>query len=697
MKLQYFLIPLIAVSISLLSACTSTPSHKTLQAGVEIHNYLASISQSDDAEMLDAIRQYEPGAEFPKETWSNSVQNILLLYRNGLTGDYKEFNYQRLEKLVISQPELLTLVLQLYPINRTTILKTLNYETSLPKELALNAAIEANIDPTLVLPAPKGGFVDTVTPLIHSASIVLYNKIESSKNTVEYRRVGNEEWMESFDLTWEPVYGSLSGSLVYLDADTSYDVRVTVIEESNTSTHNFSFSTKPNTPPINPDKIYYLSDIYSGGQLNLEELNIFGSEDGYAKIVGDGTVIDAGNDVLSAVHIGRQAYVMLENLTIKGGRRYGIYSDRTHHIWIEGCDISNFGRAPAEHRNGIAYQNDTVTTPINYDSGIYLEKTGVSVIEDCNIHTPNVGANHWGYGHPKGANAIQVWAFHPSEEYRGQMIIRNNRLYGTNEIRFNDVIEGRKNTWRNGGFVRDSAIYGNYLAYANDDLIELDGGQRNVLFYDNELTQGYAGVSIAPNMLGPSYIFHNYIHDLGDQRKKEWTAIKAGGLLSKPSGKAFIIENLIVTNRNGIAASRVANDNTFWLDVRNNIIITRKNSNKVGYGIFDEQYYDGSSFLNNLIHNVSTGRPKTQFTATETSIHPLSYDEEFVSSITESIRNATLPLSPEFLLPAISREINVNTDLTETSTNTENTSVINTCDTECSNKRLVVIGITQSE
>jgi hypothetical protein len=235
-----------------------------------------------------------------------------------------------------------------------------------------------------------------------------------------------------------------------------------VIDEENTSIYNFSFSTKPNSPPIDPNKIYYLSEIYSGGQLNLEELNIFGSEDGYAKIVGDDTVIDAGNDVLSAVHIGRQAYVMLENLTIKGGKRYGIYSDRTHDIWIRGCDISNFGRHPAELRNGIAYQDDTVTSPINYDSGIYLEKTGVSVIENCDIHTPNLGANHWGYGHPKGANAIQVWAFHPDEEYRGQMIIRNNKLYGTNELRFNDVIEGRKNTWRNGGFVRDSAIYGNY-------------------------------------------------------------------------------------------------------------------------------------------------------------------------------------------------------------------------------------------
>lgn len=100
------------------------------------------------------------------------------------------------------------------------------------------------------------------------------------------------------------------------------------------------------------------------------------------------------------------------------------------------------------------------------------------MIEECEVHSPNLGANNWSVGHPKGANALQVWAYHDSDAYRGEFIVRNNRFYGSQDHRFNDVIEGRMNTERRGGFVKNSAIHGNYLAYANDDLIEIDGGSR---------------------------------------------------------------------------------------------------------------------------------------------------------------------------------------------------------------------------
>lgn len=73
-------------------------------------------------------------------------------------------------------------------------------------------------------------------------------------------------------------------------------------------------------------KIYYLSEIYNGGQLDLEALNIYGSEDGYAKVIGDGETIIANEDDLSAVNIGSQSYIILENLTIESGVRYGIFA-----------------------------------------------------------------------------------------------------------------------------------------------------------------------------------------------------------------------------------------------------------------------------------------------------------------------------------------------------------------------------------
>ena len=240
----------------------------------------------------------------------------------------------------------------------------------------------------------------------------------------------------------------------------------------------------------------------------------------------------------------------------------------------------------------------------------------------------------------------------------------HNRFYGTPDHRFNDVIEGRGNFDRSGAFVRDSAIYNNYLAFANDDLIEIDGGQANVLVYDNEMTQGYCGISTAPNMIGPSYVFHNYIHDLGDERGKEWTAIKMGGLMSRPGGVTNVFENLIITNRNGIASSGVAGDSTYWVNAKNNIIITRSYNNMVGYGIYDKHLYEGSVFKNNLIYNTASNGPFVQAIIGDDFYHSWSEQADKIDDVLNSGSSLNLAIEPRFVIPNFSRSIQVSSTAT---------------------------------
>ena len=544
----------------------------------------------------------------------------------------------------------------LYPIDTAKWMKIISTYSGLSKNDIYESAITAGLDPSIVFAASASGFEDTATPLINSIGLVIYGQDEESTATVKFRAEDDTYWREGLDLAWEPIYGSFAGSIVYLEANTTYHIEVTITDSyGDIVEHSFQTTTKPNTPPIDPNKIYYLSEIYSGGQLDLEALNIEGSEDGYAKIIGDGPVIEAGSDVLAAVNIGNNSYVMLENLTVKGGQRYGIFAKKAHHIWIKGCNVSGYGREAVDIRDGIAYSSTTNNSPINYDSGIYLERSGIAVIEECEVHSPNLGANSWAAGHPKGANALQVWAYHDSDAYRGEFIVRNNRFYGAPDHRFNDVIEGRKNFERRGGFVKNSAIYGNYLAYANDDLIEIDGGQQNVLVYDNEMEQGYAGISIAPNTLGPSYIFHNYIHNLGDETGKEWTAIKAGGLISKPAGRTFVFENVIDVERNGIAASKVNNDTTFWVTTQNNIIFTKNTGYSVGYCIFDKENYSGSTSTNDLCFNENSADARYEFNLDNVVEHPYSDDFSYIESL-QSVPKPTLYVSEEFKIPNFSSE-----------------------------------------
>ncbi|PHS55457.1 MAG: hypothetical protein COB03_09420 [Alteromonas sp.] len=640
------------------------------QPGALIQDEMAGHAKLDNSELKKFLLSIDAGKK-TRALVRGNTDTIIRLYRLNSLAIVSEKNFQGsllAESLSGSEDKAnaITTLISLFPIDAYRILTYVEQNRIIDTSDILAIAVKKKLDPSIILNAAASGMENSATPLIHSAGLVIYGQNEENQSEVKYRIKGSSKWLPALALSWDPIYGALSGSIVHLDPNTNYEVEVLVTDyESNTKSYSFQFTTQPDSPPIDSEKIYYLSEIYNGGQLDLEALNIYGSEDGYAKVIGDGETIIANEDDLSAVNIGSQSYIILENLTIEGGVRYGIFAKNTHHIWIKGCNISKYGREATIVKNGKAYSSETSTSPINYDSGIYLEKTGVSVIEECEIHSPNGKANHWGYGHPNGPNALQVYAYHPEEQFRGQMIVRNNKFYGSDLHRFNDVIEGRKNTWRNGGFVRDSAIYGNYLAYANDDLIEIDGGQRNVLVYENELTQGYVGISVAPNMLGPSYLFHNYIHDLGDERGKEWTAIKAGGLLAKPGGKTYILENYIVTNRNGIAASNVNNDNSFWLEVRNNIIINRNKSNMVGLGIYDKQKYFLSNFYNNVIYNIQAEAPYIEVAHDSIKEHFLTYDSQFVGSLNNE-PNVELPIFSEDSIYNFTRSIeNVETPKNE--------------------------------
>jgi len=652
---------LIFASAFFIVSCTSSSYKReattyAVQPGEKLNTYLlANNAQPDN--INDLLLKYDGSKKAKRhiKLYRNEIAELFTKKVLDITPSTNSDEIKsRLQSITTEES---TALFSLYPIDTAKWMKLISIHSELAENEVYESAIAAGLDPSIVFKASAAGFEDSVTPLINSIGIVIYGQDETSTATVRFRAADEMRWQKGLNLSWEPVYGSFAGSIVYLNADTTYHIEVQITDQNGEQQeHVFQTKTKPNSPPIDPEKVYYLSDIYSGGQLDLEALNISGSADGYAKIIGDGQVIEASSDDLAAVNIGAQSYVMLENMTIKGGQRYGIFAKKAHHIWIKGCNVSEFGREAVDIRDGLAYASPTTNSPINYDSGIYLERSGIAVIEECEVHSPNLGANSWQVGHPKGANALQVWAYHDSDAYRGEFIVRNNRFYGAPNHRFNDVIEGRKNFERRGGFVRNSAIYNNYLAYANDDLIEIDGGQQNVLVYGNEMEQGYAGISIAPNMLGPSYIFHNHIHNLGDETGKEWTAIKAGGLISKPAGRTFIFENVLDVDRNGIAASKVNNDTTFWVTSQNNIIFTKNTGYAVGYCIFDKEKYIGSTSTNDLCFNENTIDSRYEFNTNNLTEHAESDNIAYITSLKENA-SPSLTISEEFIIPNFSSPV----------------------------------------
>ncbi|WP_018982677.1 right-handed parallel beta-helix repeat-containing protein [Salinimonas chungwhensis] len=493
-----------------------------------------------------------------------------------------------------------------------------------------------------------------IEPLIESLSITITGQDAQTTASISYRQADGSDntWQQARDLHWEPVTGNLTGPVVYLRPDTTYTVRIDLDRaDAPRQILKRQVTTRASAPPIDPQKVYQLADIYSGGTLDIEALDIQGKPGAWAKIVGNPELpITAEAGEKHAIDMGNNSYIYFENITVRGGRTHSVYAEKAHHIWINQCDIAGWGRAPNIMKDGIAYELEDAQ-PINYDSAIYLRRSGVITIENCHVHDPRAKANDWRFGHPKGPNAFFAHANHPDPAFKGQVILRNNRFEGSPEHRFNDVIEGRKNAEPLGGFVRDSAIYNNTLRYANDDGIEIDGGQYNVMVYNNDIGHSYTGVSAIPTRVGPAYIFNNYIHDLGDQTGKQWAAIKLGGLYTGSFGKTHVFHNLITVGRNGIAASRFQDDDSFYTHAQNNIVITQKDANKVGLAIFDPEQFAETRYINNFLFNTKKGEPKLEGTITVPYAYPSEVNTRHAQKWLDTDGQALFPIDDIHAIP----------------------------------------------
>ena len=95
---------------------------------------------------------------------------------------------------------------------------------------------------------------------------------------------------------------------------------------------------------------------------------------------------------------------------------------------------------------------------------------------------------------------------------------------GSDEHRWNDVIESSNNSAADGGFFRDSDISGNFLAFGNDDGVELEGGGMNVRFYRNKIEGTTCGISTGACMTVPQGRHHSrssmYSEGVGPAPKK---------------------------------------------------------------------------------------------------------------------------------------------------------------------------------
>ncbi|MDF3129793.1 hypothetical protein P0Y35_11350 [Kiritimatiellaeota bacterium B1221] len=400
---------------------------------------------------------------------------------------------------------------------------------------------------------------------------------------VFYREAGTTQWYEAYTPEFDEVRGEYRSSIVGLWEDTLYEVQV-VLEANGVTLDEAGaqISTWQDQPTI--AQTLTVASLYNGGQLLIE--NLHGAPDGWIKIVGTGTDdVDGtyGNDV--ALKILNSSYLIFEGLDIQGGRRHAVQVQMSEHIRLVDCEMSGWAREANYFDGTFSYEtqsdmNKGKQKAINKDAGVHLYESASVTVERCYMHDPRTSANNWeGNNHPMGPCAIYVENITGTytKIMKGNFVVRYNDLIGSDEIRWNDVIEGETNSSERGSFYRDSDIYGNMLAFANDDGTEMDGGQMNTRFFGNRIESCFAGLSLAPCIVGPSYVYRNLLYNHGDDRGSTFSMVKLGGEPKYSKGKSFLFHNTLHGKGNGFTGVGFGEGNLrsmFLGQTRNNIVHT---------------------------------------------------------------------------------------------------------------------------
>lgn len=387
---------------------------------------------------------------------------------------------------------------------------------------------------TYRFPEATAGTVNISTvPLYESMSVYIEQGVPVDQCKVYYRKTSDFCWTQAYSAEYNTREGNYSTSIVDLEEDTAYEVLVELYDNGQRiATGHATTATMTSSPPIAQE--ISISNIYTPGTM-LDLTDYCGSPDGWIKIKGDGeTVVDVGEyyagktDYLQSVLCDNTHYVILEDLIISGGLRYGVrIEDTCSNIRLIGCDISAWAELGTLKETSASTAESVKVAYFSQIPGKeHVQVRGAAVyaycddltIERCFIHDCKAKVNPW-----NGTDAETGLAWknaHPEGPYGlmvdgSRVVVRYNDIIGSEHFRLNDCIAS-SNNFGVGGFISDCDIYGNMFSLTNDDAVELDGNAKNVRFHHNRIFATYTGISTIDNYTGPSFVFNNVSHDLRD-------------------------------------------------------------------------------------------------------------------------------------------------------------------------------------
>ena len=419
------------------------------------------------------------------------------------------------------------------PCDLETCLYAIGDEEEITYEYVKFAEQLTESDEALIQERNSGGNVRldvapfAVVPLFNTCS-VYFTSPKLDALHVLYRKEG-DDWLKALPPAYFEEDNMYRGSVVNLEENTPYELRLT--DGAGEILAQTDFTTWSTEVPVANTVV--LDEDNFDGRLTIGES---GSPEGWIRYTArQGFVLENDRDG-PLIELYKARYVLLEGLVLRGGLQDAISIRKCEHVRIVNCDIAGWGRIGTQRfdRDGKYYTKEGAA--INWDSAILISKSTGTVVERCYIHDPVSTANSWYCSHPAGPQAVGI-------DKPQSTVLRYNDFVGSDLHRWNDAVEGAGNFHLDGGFNRDADIYGNLMCFANDDALEIDGGQTNVRVFLNKFEGCLCGVSIQGCMSSPSYVFRNLLVNMADERGVGGQTIKTSSYSNGKSAVSFIFNN----------------------------------------------------------------------------------------------------------------------------------------------------------
>ena len=407
----------------------------------------------------------------------------------------------------------------------------------------------------LALEAYLSGNTDCLLrPTFASCSVEWNTPAPLEDFELTYRKVGQKRWQNVHPLPYFHDQPGYRTSILRLEENSYYEVRAM---QGGRQVFNGRFRTWESDVPIaktiviDPDKARYPIRI-----------NVKGEKDGWVRYTVEKGKVLKNEGRTPTIIVDGADHILIDNIVFKGPHIHegALVIKNSRAVRIRNCELSDFGRI-GEFRFDKKGKPCLGNSIINFDAAIQIHKGSTEVVvERCYVHDAAGKTNSWRYSHPAGTEAVLLYKPDHST------VIRYNDFIGSDIHRFNDAVESFGNFDKDGGFNRDADVYGNFMAFCNDDCIELDGGQRNVRCFDNRFESSFVGISIQGCMMSPSFVFNNVLSGLCDQFGRGGFGIKTGSGAHGPEARTYISENYFGARTNGIQMM-----STLEADVRNNV------------------------------------------------------------------------------------------------------------------------------